>query len=407
MKKNNFPDLLLNKPSGAQFFRCALQVNPFSYAKYRGLASIDELAYNKGILNNCLKENIQVVGLADHGDINESERLRRFLEQNDIIVFPGIELCSSEKVHMVCLFPSEYTVDKLNQILGALQGGAVKDDEKTYPSKKTVISIAKLVEEHGGVFYAAHITHDSGLLKLYRDGGGLKHIWREEKYILAGQIPESIEQLEEKFKQIILNKNPDYKRINLISVLNAKDIDKPETLLDKRATSLIKMDRPTIEALRQAFLDGISRIRLNDTIESKKRSYIKAIKIDSPFFGDGLTLNFNKNLNSVIGGRGTGKSTILECIRYGLGLSYHANNSKILADGILKENLVYGKVTILVSSQRFERDFFIERHYGQPVTVKDENGNVSNLAVRDILPSFEFFGQNEIYEISNDKSYHL
>lgn len=406
MEKKQFIMELKKKPCGAKFFKCALQVNSHSYARYRGLVEMDEDDYNKQILEKCLELKIEVVGIADHGTANESEKLRDLLVKNKVIVFPGFEVCSHEKVHIVCLFQMNYSIDKLNQILGAIKGGAIDDKEKTYPSKLSLLEIAKIVDEHKGVWYAAHITGDNGLLKLYKDGGGLKHIWIEEKYVLAGQIPGNINELEEKYKQILLNKNLDYKRINPISFINAKDIERPETLMNIRASCLIKMDTPTIEALRQAFLDGSSRIRLNDQLGKKYHSYIRGLKVDSSFFGEGLLLHFSPNLNTIIGGRGTGKSTILECIRYGLDLPYHSSNSKTNADEVLRQNLFGGKITLLIYSQRFEKDYIIERHYGQPVLIKDENG-ISNLTIKDILPGAELFGQNEIYEISNSQSYYL
>jgi hypothetical protein len=84
-----------------------------------------------------------------------------------------------------------------------------------------------------------------------------------EKLVLAGQIKSTVEELELKYKQIIKNQDEAYKRINKVSVLNAKDIENSETVSDQRATCLIKMSEPSIEALHQAFLDGDSRIRLN------------------------------------------------------------------------------------------------------------------------------------------------
>ena len=37
-------------------------------------------------------------------------------------------------------------------------------------------------------------------------------------------------------------------------------------------------------------------------------------------FLDGTRLHFNGNLNVLVGGRGTGKSTIIESLRYALGI---------------------------------------------------------------------------------------
>jgi hypothetical protein len=57
------------------------------------------------------------------------------------------------------------------------------------------------------------------------------------------------------YRDIIENKNPDYKRSRVITVINAKDVDKPEVLDDPRSCTWIKMTRPSFDAFRTAFRD--------------------------------------------------------------------------------------------------------------------------------------------------------
>ena len=91
----------------ARFWRCALQVNPSGYqARYRGTEhGLDEAEYNQQTVDQCLTLGINVVGIADHGSVDAVDSLRQVLEPHGIIVFPGFEIASSEKIHMVCLFP--------------------------------------------------------------------------------------------------------------------------------------------------------------------------------------------------------------------------------------------------------------------------------------------------------------
>ena len=106
----------------ARFWRCALQVNPSGYqARYRGTEhGLDEAGYNQQMLDRCLTLGINVVGVADHGSVDAVDGLRQFLEPHGIIVFPGFEIASSEKIHMVCLFSEGTTKDHLNRYLGKL-----------------------------------------------------------------------------------------------------------------------------------------------------------------------------------------------------------------------------------------------------------------------------------------------
>ena len=103
---------------GARFYKCALQVNSFTYEqKYQGAPPINEEEYNSQILEQCKRNKIEIVGLADHGNVEDSESLLKLLCNNDIVVFPGFEIASSEKIHMVCLYQEHTTKSVLNKIL--------------------------------------------------------------------------------------------------------------------------------------------------------------------------------------------------------------------------------------------------------------------------------------------------
>jgi len=50
------------------------------------------------------------------------------------------------------------------------------------------------------------------------------------------------------------------------------------------------------------------------------------------------------------------------------------------------------------------KSFTVARRYGENASVKDESGNLSSFTPFDLLPEIEMLGQNEIYEIAQDKS---
>lgn len=79
----------------------------------------------------------------------------------------------------------------------------------------------------------------------------------------------------------------------------------------------VKCSRPSIAALKQAFLDSDSRISLEKTSPSKGETFprIVSITVKGLKYLEDQTVNFSRNLNTLIGARGTGKSTILEVLR--------------------------------------------------------------------------------------------
>ncbi|MDQ1354491.1 MAG: hypothetical protein QG657_4800 [Acidobacteriota bacterium] len=387
----------------AQFWKCALQVNLFDYIKLRGAEhGLTEEEYNLRLLKLCREENIKIVGIANHVKVDNIDTVRTLLNEHGIVVFPGFEITSTEKVHFVCLFSETTTKDELNRYLGAL--GITDVNDKTSPTTKSAEQLLVKVEELGGVVYAAHCTEDSGILQKK-----LNNIWANP-LLKAAQIPGALDDLKTEegngYRQILLNKNPDYKRKTPIAILNAKDVEKPETLKDTRASCLIKMTKPCFESFKQAFLDPGSRVRLNSDVPEKYYSRIEKVSFTGGYL-DGVSIDFSEHLNTIIGGRGTGKSTLLECIRYGLGLKPIGKNAQRQHDEIVRENLgkEKGLIEIVLRSSKMNGNrFTIARKYGENAYVKDKNGQISAFTPADLIPRIEIYGQNEIYEIAQDRT---
>lgn len=380
----------------ASYYRCALQMNPYCYAAYRGETATNESTYNNDILTKCKECKIDVVGLANHGNADSSESLRKKLQENGIIVFPGFEIMSAEKIHMACLFPEEKNVSELNRYLGALGLGAVVIGNET--SSKTCLQIAEEIKKLGGFWYAAHITSDNGILKL----GKMHDIWKND-LLVAAQIPDSKDNIDPQYKNIFNNTDPQYKRTKLPAFINACDIDKPEDLERDTATTLIKMTEPTFSNFLMAFKDYESRIRLNSEIEKEYQSCLKKISVTGGYL-DGFEVDLSDNLIAIIGGRGTGKSTIVNLIRYTLNLSPVNKERSREFDEMIAHNLgSSSRVELLLSSNaRYGQIFKIIRRFKAEPVIEDENGNISKLQIHDILPSIEIYGQNEIVDAVRD-----
>jgi type III restriction enzyme len=81
-------------------------------------------------------------------------------------------------------------------------------------------------------------------------------------------------------------------------------------------TTWVKWATPTAEALRQACLAQESRVsQITPLLPSLA---IASISVSNSLFLGPIDLEFNPQYNALIGGRGTGKSTILEYLRWAL-----------------------------------------------------------------------------------------
>ncbi len=393
---------MLEQYTKAKFWKCALQVNPAGYISYRGGDhGMTEAQYNQELVRIAKENEIKVIGLADHGNVDEVDAIRSLMNQHDILVFPGFEIASSEKAHFVCLFAENVTRDELIGYMAKLE---IDANNPTHPSKLSAQQIFSKTEELNGFAYAAHCTDDNGVL--YRK---LNHVW-QNPLLKAAQIPDTLDSLTNGegygYQQILQNKTPDYKREQPVAIINAKDVEKPETLANPKASCLIKMTRPSFESFKLAFQDPESRVRLNSDISEKYYSRIESLKITGGYL-DGVQIDFSEHLNAVIGGRGTGKTTLLECIRYALQLKPLGKDAQKKHDEIIKENLGKSKARIemvIRSSQMNGKRFTVARRYGESASVKDESGNLSTFAPIDLLPRIEIYGQSEIYEIAQDKT---
>jgi len=178
-------------------------------------------------------------------------------------------------------------------------------------------------------------------------------------------------------------------------------VDSPDDLDKPKATCFIKMSELSVEGLRQAFLDPKSRIRLNADDPSKPHTEFIAMAWEGGFL-DGSHLHFNGNLNVLVGGRGTGKSTIIESLRYVLAINPLGEEANKAHQGVLKHVLKNGtKVSLLVRSHHpSKHDYTIERTVPNPPVVKNESGEILNLSPRDVVPGVEVFGQHEISELT-------
>ena len=125
-------------------------------------------------------------------------------------------------------------------------------------------------------------------------------------------------------------------------------------------------------------------------------------------FLDGLSLNFDTGLTCVIGARGTGKSTILELIRFCLDqlpkrdLSAAARKR---VDGLITGNLNGGRVELEVETADSLR-YFITRAAGEEPIVLDQRRSPTQVKLQGFFRA-EIFSQNEVEGIADQKRFQL
>jgi len=392
---------------GAKFYRCAFQVNPAHYAKtFRGDDhGMEEKAYVTSLLDKCVELGIEVIAVTDHNYAGSIELFKTEAATRGMTVFPGFEVASSEGVHILCLYAPDTSDTELQRYLGQLD--IMNTEPSTSLSRKTFNELLACVKDQGGQTIAAHITHDKGLLHTLH-GQARINAWKDPN-LLCVQLPGSVASAPDDKRPILRNQNADYRRDPgaadglAIAVVNACDVTKPEDLELPSATCWVKMTEPSLEGLRQAFLDPFSRIRLASDDEPESHAEFRTMTWQGGFL-DGCGLSFNENLNVLVGGRGTGKSTVIESLRYVLGFEPLGADAKKMHEGIVGHVLKNGtRISLLVRVHSpAKRDYLIERTIPNAPVVKDDVGTVLPLKPVDVIPRAQVFGQHEISELTKD-----
>ncbi|MGA3131323.1 MAG: TrlF family AAA-like ATPase [Terracidiphilus sp.] len=388
----------LRLPDGARFYRCALQVNPFAYLGRHNKQTTftNEADYNTAVVQKCRDLGIEIIAVTDHYRAKHSTGLVQAARAAGVFAFGGFEASTKDGVHFLCLFDPDKD-SSLERFIG--ECGIHRDDELSPTGSKDCLELLDCARNWGGICIAAHVAGNGGLLVTLK-GQPRVNVWQAND-LLACALAGPISAAPDNLRDILDNSNAQHRRDRPLAVINAQDANSPDDLEKAGSTCLIKMSKISVEALRQAFLDAESRIRLNSDPRPVPHSEFLGMAWEGGFL-DGTRVHFNNNLNVLVGGRGTGKSTIIESLRYVLALEPLGEDARKAHESVIKQVLKPGtKISLLVRSHHpSERCYTIERTIPNPSVVKDETGKVMILAPRDVVRGVEVFGQHEISELT-------
>jgi predicted ATPase len=259
-----------------------------------------------------------------------------------------------------------------------------------------------LIPTLGGVVVAAHACGASGILTALA-GQTRVRVWKSDA-LHAIALPGPREDVPQNCRNIVLNKEAEYERKRPVAIVNANDVSDPAQLSDPQCTCFIKMAEVSVEGLRQAFLDSESRIRLHSDEPAGARTELIAATWRGGLL-DGEFIRFNESLNVLIGGRGAGKSTLIESIRYALDIQPKGIEAGRQHQAMMRHVLGGGaEVSLLLRSPRPSPQYYlVSRIYGSRPRVRNQRGElVQNVALAGLLGEFEIYGQHEISELTRD-----
>jgi len=298
-------------------------------------------------IDTVVENDLQCIAVTDHNNYKGIDIIAELGSSRGITVFPGVEVtCDSSKVHILCIFDTNCAGDKVRDFLARIRIDSNLIGKSEGCTDQSIFDVCKEAKEYGALVIAAHIDEFNGISEL--SVSAQKKILSRE-YIDAVQVVNSSAWENYKkdknkvrlFENLSINYGKDipevqaeqwrkaYERAQQANIPMIASSDNPNAPseshhglwgIGNRYTWIKMEDEPTLEGLRQAFLSSDTRIVMDsasDKIpENDPEYWIKSVRLNksniNPYAP--VKTKFNPQLNSIIGGRGSGKSTIIRLL---------------------------------------------------------------------------------------------
>lgn len=380
--------------NGSRFVRfdCHLHTKSDKEFKY----TEEENEFLNKYIEKLKEENINIGIITNHNKFNyeEYKNLRKKALKDEIYLLPGVELSvkeGSNGLHVLIAFSEEWIsngTDKINTFLDAafINVTENRENENTrcdYDLFNLIEALNRTQKDYFIIF--AHVDQRSGMF--YECNGGMittlfnKNILKENTYGLQKS-----------------HNNDNYQ--NFISWTNMKlprlegsDPKCIDEIGKGTKKTYIKIGDYSFNTVKNALTDFENRI--SDTNENdQKHGYIESLSIEGGKFTE-KNFYFSKELNNVIGIRGSGKSAVLEVIRDMLGLKSDVDS--VYKDNLVKYYVDSGCKATLNIIDKYNRKYKIIKYFSDNKTyIENENGDIEYISVDALIQNPLYFGQKDL-----------
>jgi ABC-type lipoprotein export system ATPase subunit/histidinol phosphatase-like PHP family hydrolase len=377
---------------------------------------VGEPASAEQIVARAVEQGLDGIAITDHQCGEFVDKLRAAAEDTPLTIIPGIEinsLAGNDGIHLIALFELATTAKDIDLFLAAIDAlEGTGANMKRVTSKKGIIEVLGEIRKRNGIAVLAHCQSSKGSLaemrgdvriELIRHPAVLAAEARAEEFFDEGKAAER-----KRTFDLLDGDDPSYKR--KLAVYQASDNPAAGgghghdlSGIGSRFTYFYVEQPLTLESLRQCFVDRDARIEFPAIGERPAgitvvSPYIAKVEITGGFL-DGLALDLHTGLTSVLGSKGSGKSVLIELIRFALDQSPEQEDIRRDHDTKLEKQLgLYGRAAVTIrdaggSFHRIEREF--DPANGSPF---------SNVTFRpaEFFPC-HFLSQNEIIRLAESE----
>ncbi|MGE8327108.1 TrlF family AAA-like ATPase [Pseudomonas urmiensis] len=300
----------------------------------KAVGTPDELTPQRWLLKYMGAE-IDCVAVTDHNSGEWVDRLKAAYREmkaqadagqppegfRELHLFPGVEISAQGGVHLLAIFDPSASSQTISDLLAKVHYTGTRGDSDGVTREGAAKVIQHIIAE-GGLAIPAHVEGEKGLLqvesgtrKCLLDTNTVKQVLQEPGILalewtsFTSPSPTMLDELKLRFASVVGSDCHTFKG----------------SAIPGSRFTWIKMAKPNMEGLRLALLDGQEiSVRRSDQCEGftpfrTPEHFIESIEIQNArYMGRGKTgvvLPLNPYFNALIGGRGTGKSTIVHALR--------------------------------------------------------------------------------------------
>tara|TARA_B100000029_G_scaffold516810_1_gene634791 strand:+ start:24398 stop:26611 length:2214 start_codon:yes stop_codon:yes gene_type:complete len=294
------------------------------YGKGHDQAQHKQISHRDWLLNY-MRQGIDCVAVTDHNSGAWIDPLKQALQELEseghadyrpLYLFPGVEITVQGNIHILAIYGPDKTTSDIDTLLGAVRYRATKGKSDGC-SECSAVEVIDEIAKSGGLAIPAHVDQANGLFTVCT-GNTLEQVL-DNKCIFAMEVTD----LTQAKPQLYIGKN-----LKWAEVLGT-DSHHPSGTGGQRYPgshfTWVKMSEPSYDGLRLALIDGALSLKRSDRFTGDPNTHgqlaIESIVVDNAKYlgrGQSFSCQLNPWLNTIIGGRGTGKSTSLEFLRIAL-----------------------------------------------------------------------------------------
>ncbi len=388
---------------GAKYIRADFHLHTKSDKEF--IYADEENDFIKKYVQKLKDEKIQLAVITNHNkfDLEQYKALRKKANKEDIYILPGIELNVNEGksgLHTLIIFNDKEWLqngeNKIEEFLIKTTPTESNDFKyKNGRSKDNLIQTLELLNTFNKSYFVilAHISSDNGLIKEL-NGKRIEEFGKNplfRKNVLAFQAVKGCDI--DKLKQWLSNKFPAF-----VESSDPKNIEQ----IGKGKETYLKLSDFNFEAVKFALQYHESRVF--SEIPQHKSAYIKSVE----YIGgklDGKKIYLNSSMNNLIGIRGSGKSSVLETIRYALDVDLSENTSDIdykaeLIASVLQSG---GKIILEIVDKQGQL-FKVEKTLNERTQIYKDDEFIPSLQLNSIINQALYFGQKDLSSIGDKES---